>query len=159
MPVLGVRIPVKLPWKGATNNTEQFVSMKAPVAKKLGFSSAKKTELEYKVEVQKKDKADGTKVSGKVTVTRRRRPGYRQRSVKLVFQAGHKGTPGGARSNTLVGKPITIDSKQYKSIQFPITTSVAIAEVVEYFESGNGKNLNVLKVVDVNTGQGYNLIQ
>ena len=156
-PSLGVRIPVKLPWKGATDNTEQFVSMKAPVAKKLGFTSAKKSELEYKVKIQKKDKADGTKVSGTTEVTRRRRPGYRQRSIKLIFQTGHKA--GGGRSNTLQGKQIKIGSGSYKSIQFPITTSVLISEVVDYFESGNGKSLGVLKVIDVNSGQGYNLIQ
>lgn len=150
-PSLGVRIPVKLPWKGATNKEEQFVSMKAPMAKALGFQSASKADLEYKVKVQKKDKPDGEKVSGTSLVTRRRRPGYRQRSIKLVFQIGTKGN--------LTGKLFKVGKSSYKSIQFPITTSIAIAEVVEYFESGNGKNLNVLKVVDVNSGQGYNLIQ
>lgn len=149
-PTRGVRIPVKLPFKGATNNEDQFVSMKAPVAKALKFASASKADLEYTVQVQKKDE-EGNKVSGTTSVKRRRRPGYRQRSVKLTFQTGAKGKT--------TGNTIKVGTSSYKTLQFPITTSVAIADVIDYFESGAGKSLGVLKVTDVNTGQGYNLIQ
>lgn len=147
-PILGTRIPVKLPWKGATNNEEQFVSMKAPVAQFLGFNKANQNDLLYEVEIKKLDKP-GEKVQGTTKIKRRRRPGYRQRSVKIYF-----GDP-------KTGKSVTkkIGSKQVKSVQFPITTSVIINEVIEYFETGGGKNLQVVKVVDANSGQGYPVIQ
>lgn len=149
-PVTGVRIPVKLPWKGATDDKDQFVAIKEPVAKFLKFDSAKRSELEYQVDVQKKDE-EGKKISGTTKVTRRRRPGYRQRSVKLTFEQGGK--------NNKTGKKVKVGKDSYASIQFPITTSVPIASVIEYFETGKGKGLGVLKVTDVNSGQGYNLIQ
>ena len=145
-PTRGIRIPVKLPWKGATDKEDQFVSMKSTVAKYLKFDNATKDELEYEVTIQKKgdDK-------GKTTVKRRRSPGYRQRSVKLTFQVG-------SGVGKTIGTKATIGGGSYASIQFPITTSVSISDVVNYFESGAGKGLKVLKVTDVNTGKGHNLI-
>lgn len=146
-PVKGVRIPVKLPWKGATDNKEQFVSIKKPVAEFLKFDTADRKDLEYQVKIDKKD-SEGKKVKGKTNVTRRRRPGYRQRSVKVDFDLGKKGN----------GKGQKVGNKNRKSISFPITPSVAIAEVVEYFETGKGKDLKVVKVTDMTTGQGYAII-
>lgn len=148
-PITGVRIPVKLPWKGATDNKDQFSAIKEPLAKFLKFNKAKRSDLEYKVKVQKKDEA-GQKVAGTELVTRRRRPGWRQRSIRLTFEQGTK--------TNKTGKKVKIGKLSYATVQFPITPSVAIAEVIEYFESGAGKGLGVLKVTDVNTGQGYNLI-
>lgn len=157
MPTTGVRIPVKLPWKGATDNTDQFVSMKDSVAEFFGFDTATRQDLTYETKVNKKDKANGDKVSGQATVKRRRRPGYRQRAVIVVFQTGKKGS--GSRSSTLVGKPVKVNNKEYKSLQFPITTSVTIDEVISYFETGAGARLNALKVIDANSGQGYPVIK
>lgn len=156
-PVQGVRIPVKLPWKGATDNKDQFVSIKEPVAKALKFDKATRADLVYEVEVNKKDKSDGTKVTGQTTVKRRRRPGYRQRGVRVVFQTG--GTGSGTNKVPTVGKQIKVGSSSYKSLQFPITSSVPIEEVIAYFETGAGSGLNALKIVEVNTGQSYPVIK
>ncbi len=143
-PIFGTRIPVKLPWKGATNNEDQFVSIKAPVAEFLGFNKANNGDLKYNVKVKKLDKP-GEVVQGEAKVPRRRRPGYKQRSVRIYF-----GDP-------KTGKPVSkkVGTKQVKSLQFPITKSVVINEVVEYFETGGGKKLQVVRVVDANSGQGY----
>ncbi|NJL51170.1 MAG: hypothetical protein HC930_01245 [Hydrococcus sp. SU_1_0] len=86
-PIVGIRIPVKLPWKGATNNEEQFVSMKEPVAKWLGIQAATEAELSYTAKVNKKDKpgADGTTSKTQVNVKRLRRPGFKQRAVRVSF--------------------------------------------------------------------------
>lgn len=81
-PIKGVRVPVKLPFKGATDNTDQFSRIKLPVATFLKFDQAKKEELEYSVNVNKKD-SGGEKSSAKVKVKRRRNPGYRTRSITL----------------------------------------------------------------------------
>ena len=156
MPVAGNRIPVKLPWKGATNDEPQFVSMKKPVAEFFGFDEATREELSYKVKVQKKDKSDGEKVTGTTEVTRRRRPGYKQRAVRVVFQMGRPAA--GSRKSTLTGKQVKVGKDSYKSIQFPITTSVPIEEVINFFEKGGGSKLKALKLVEANTGQGYPLI-
>ena len=156
-PVHGVRVPVKLPWKGATDDKDQFVSMKEPIAKVLKFDKASKAELNYKVKVNKKDKSDRDKVGGKAEVTRRRRPGYRQRAVIVVFQYGGTGT--GEAKKPAVGKQIKIGAYSYKSIQFPITKSVPIEKVIEYFETGAGSGLNALKIIEANTGQGYPVIK
>ncbi len=141
--IKGTRIPVKLPWKGATDGEDQFVSMKQPVAEFLKMQSATKADLTYEVKVKKKGEATST-----VTVKRRRRPGYRQRSIMVQF---------GLTKN---GKQITksIGGKSVSSIQFPITKSVPIDDVVTYFESGAGKSLGIRRVVDVNSGQGYPVI-
>ena len=155
MPVAGNRIPVKLPWKGATDDKPQFVSMKQPIAEFFGFDKATREELSYKVKVQKKDKS-GEKVTGTTEVTRRRRPGYRQRAIRVVFQMGRAG--GSGRKSTLTGKQVKVGSGSYKSIQFPITTSVPIEEVINFFEKGGGSKLKALKIVEANTGQGYPLI-
>jgi len=149
-PIKGVRIPVKLPWKGATNNEDQFVSMKDSVAKFLGFDKATRAELTYEVKVQKKDK-NGEKVSGTATVKRRRRPGFRQRAIRVVFQIGKKGKT--------TGKKVSVGGQSVATLQFPITTSVPIEEVISFFETGAGKNLGALKVVDANSGQGYPVIR
>ncbi len=103
-PIKGTRISVKLPWKGATDQEDQFVSMKQPVAEFLKIQSATNNDLTYEVKVKKKGEATGTTI-----VKRRRRPGYRQRSVKVEF---------GLTKN---GKQITksIGGKTVASVQFP----------------------------------------
>jgi hypothetical protein len=158
-PIVGVRIPIKLPFKGITDNEEQFVSIKQPVAKFLGFKEATTKELEYTTKLNRKNK----RVSGTpnpkdpVTVKRRRRPGYKQRSVRVIFQTGH--AAGGGRQNTLQGKKVKIGKQTVASIQFPITRSVAINDVLEYFETGAGAKLNAIRIVDVTTGQGYPVVK
>lgn len=137
-PIEGTRIPVKLPWKGATNNEPQFVSMKDVIAEELGFDMAEDKDLQYEVKVKTK--------GGAKTVIRRRRPGHRTRAVRCEF---------GTDRN---GKKITrkIGSKTVSSFQFPITASVAINEVVKFFETNAaGKKLKVKRLVEANTGQGY----
>jgi hypothetical protein len=150
MPIEGNRIPVKLPFKGATDNSDQFVSMKAVVAAFLDLKEASKTDLEYEATVKKKGEAGGT-----VKVKRRRRPGYRQRSIKITFRTGRPAAPG--RQSTLVGDLRQVGRKKYASIQFPITKSCSMNEIVQWFESGGGKTLKVLTITDVNTGQSYPL--
>jgi hypothetical protein len=152
-PIKGRRIPVKLPWKGATDNSEQFVSMKEPVAKLLGFTKATQAELLYTTKVNKKDKSPkpADNDNTKVTVKRRRRPGYRQRSIIMTFQIGRIGKTTGAKK--------AIAGESYASVQFPITKSVAIADVIEFFEAGGaGASLKVLKITDANTGQSYPIV-
>ena len=141
--VKGTRVPIKLPWKGATNGEDQFAAIKKPVADFLKFNVASKADLTYYVEVQRKDK-NGEKVGGTKKVARRRRPGNRTRSIRLQFDPKKKAK---------------IDGKTYSTIQFAITTSVVISEVVDYFESGAGKSLGVVRVTDANSGQGYPIIQ
>ncbi len=141
--VKGTRVPIKLPWKGATNGEDQFAAIKKPVADFLKFKPASKADLTYYVEVKKKDK-NGEKVGGTKKVARRRRPGNRTRSVKVQFDPKKKAKIGG---------------KSYGSLQFAITPSVVISEVVDYFETGVGKGLGVVRVIDVNSGQGYPIIQ
>ncbi len=148
-PIKGVRIPVKLPWKGATNGKDQFVSMKAPVAKFLKMDSASTSDLEYQVKINKKDEPN-KKIPGTKEVTRRRRPGYKTRSVMIQF--GDNKT--GKKKRVSIGLGV---GSRY-SIQFPITSSTLISDVVKYFESGKGKGLSVVRVTDVTTGQGYALI-
>ncbi len=141
--ISGTRVPVKLPWLGATNNQPQFSSIKKPVADFLRFEAASKADLTYQVSVQKKDK-NGEKVGGTAKVNRRRRPGNRRRSIRLQFAADKKAK---------------INGKSYSTVQFAITPSVAIADVIDYFESGKGKGLGVIRVIDANSGQGYPIIQ
>jgi hypothetical protein len=157
MPIEGNRIPVKLPWKGATDNSDQFVSMKAIVAKFLKIPEASPAELEYTAKVNKLDKpktgASGPASRAQVPVKRRRRPGYRQRSVKITFQTGRAAASG--RQSTLVGKVQKVGKRSYKSIQFPITKHCAINDIVKYFETGAGSSLKVLFITDASTGQSY----
>lgn len=156
MPIEGNRIPVKLPFKGATDNSDQFVSMKAAVAKFLGLKEATETELEYDAKVNKKDKDRKPGDSGGVTIVkRRRRPGYRQRSVKITFVTGNKG--GNGRKRTIVGSPRKIGKGSYNSIQFPVTKSCSINDIIQWFESGGGSKLKVITVTDTSTGQSYPL--
>lgn len=147
-PIKGMRVPIKLPFKGATDNSDQFSRIKLPVANFLKFDQAKKDELEYSVDVNKKDKT-GEKSSVKVKVKRRRNPGYRTRSITIQF------------GNATSGKKIqqTVGGKTVYSLSFPITSSVAISDVVEYFESGKGSGLKVIRVIDANSGQGYPIAQ
>ena len=84
--VKGTRVPVKLPWKGATNGEDQFAAIKKPVADFLKFNVASKADLTYYVEVQRKDK-NGEKVGGTKKGARRRRPGNRTRSIRLQGEA------------------------------------------------------------------------
>jgi hypothetical protein len=158
-PVKGSRVPVKLPWKGVTNNKDQFVAIKEYVAKFLKFDLATHNDLLYETEVNKKDKGDGPQgdVPGKVKVKRRRRPGYRQRSIKVVFQTGRPAE--GGRKSTLVGAKQTVNGQAYASISFPVTKSVAIDDILEYFETGRGASLKARRIVDMNTGQSYPVIK
>jgi hypothetical protein len=156
MPIEGNRIPVKLPFKGATDNSDQFVSMKAIVAKFLELKEASLKDLEYDAKVNKLDKpGTGPASKTQVTVKRRRRPGYRQRSIKITFQTGRPAAVG--RVSTLVGNKQKIGRRSYKSIQFPITKSCSMNEILKWFETGGGSGLKVLVVTDVNTGQSYPL--
>lgn len=141
--VKGTRVPIKLPWKGATNDKDQFAAIKKPVADFLKFKPASKADLIYYVEVKKKDK-NGEKVAGTKKVARRRRPGNKTRSIRLLFDPKKKAK---------------IQGKSYSSLQFAITSSVVISEVVDYFETGEGKSLGVVRVIDANSGQGYPVIQ
>lgn len=157
MPIIGTRIPVKLPWKGATDNTEQFVSMKEPVAKWLGLSAATQAELEYTQKVDKKNKS-GEKDTGagaQTTIKRRRRPGFRQRSVRVSF--GSKAVQSGGRTKRTPNKK-KIGGATVASVQFPITKSVPINDIIKFFESGAGKSLGVKQVTDVTTGQSYPIV-
>lgn len=150
MPIEGNRIPVKLPFDGATDGKEQFVSMKAVVANFLGLKEATITDLEYKTTVKKKGEAGGS-----VQVKRRRRPGFRQRSIKITFQTGRPAAAG--RKSTLVGSKKKVGRGSYASIQFPITKSCSMNDIIKWFESGGGAKLKVLTITDVNTGQSYPL--
>lgn len=137
-PIKGTRIPVELPWRGATSNEPQFVSMKEPVAQVLGFKYADKKDLEYQVKIKTK--------SGPKVVTRRRRPGYRARAIRCEFGLDDNGNK--------VSKKI--GDKVCESFQFPITTSVAIDDVITFFETNaTAKKLKVKRVVEANSGQGY----
>lgn len=148
MPIEGNRIPVRLPFDGATDSKPQFVSMKAVVAKFLGLKEAELKDLEYETKVKKKGDAGGS-----VIVKRRRRPGFRQRSIKITFQTGRPAAAG--RKSTLVGSKRQVGRSKYASIQFPITKSCSMAEIVKWFEKGEGSALKVLAVTDVTTGQSY----
>lgn len=140
--IKGTRIPIKLPWKGATNDEDQFAAIKKPVADFLKFKPASKADLTYYVKVKKKDK-NGEKVAGTKEVARRRRPGNKTRSIRLLFDPDKKAK---------------IQGKSYSSLQFAITSSVVISEVIDYFETGAGKGLGVIRVIDANSGQGYPII-
>ncbi|NJL51169.1 MAG: hypothetical protein HC930_01240 [Hydrococcus sp. SU_1_0] len=56
--------------------------------------------------------------------------------------------------------PLTknVGGKTVGSVQFPITKSVAIIDVVNYFKSGKGKGLGVKKVTDASTGASYPVV-
>jgi hypothetical protein len=150
MPAEGNRIPVKLPFKGISDGKDQFVSMKSTVADFLGLGEATEAELEYKTTIKKKGEG-----SGSVTIKRRRRPGYRQRSVKITFRTGRPAATG--RPSTLAGKKQKVGNKTYASIQFPITKSCGMTDIIEWFEAPGQKKLGVLTVTDVTTGQSYPL--
>jgi hypothetical protein len=152
MPIEGNRIPVKLPFKGATDNSDQFVSMKAAVASFLKLKEATPSELEYETTIDKKDPAD-KRTKNPVKVKRRRRPGFRQRAVKITFKMGRKAINGSP--STFIGKERQVGRKTYKSIQFPITKSCSMNDIVHWFESGGGSGLGVLSVTDMTSGQSY----
>lgn len=148
-PIEGVRVPVKLPWKSLALNEEQFVSMKKPVAEFLKLKSATKQELTYKGEIRYKERdKDGNPTGNYKTkrVDRIRRPGYKQRSIKIIF--GDKKT--GKR------KQISIKGAgRYYSVSFPVTKSISIEQIVNDFKFGDYKNFDVVRLEDVNSGQGY----
>lgn len=150
MPAEGNRIPVKLPWKGISDNKEQFVSMKSTVAKFLGLGEATEKDLEYSTKIKKKGEG-----GGEVTIKRRRRPGFKQRSIKITFQTGRPAAAG--RKSTLAGKKMKVGNNSYASIQFPITKSCGITDILEWFEAAPQKKLKVLTVTDTTTGQSYPL--
>lgn len=152
MPVIkGTRIPVKLPWKGVTSGEDQFVSMKEPVALALGFDFAEKSELKYETTVyynERNEKGDVVARKEK-KVERYRTPGYRTRSIRVEFG-----------KNPRTGKPVKykIGSVLVGSFQFPITNSVPIAAVIDFFKTGKGKKLGAKRIVDANSGQGYPVV-
>lgn len=147
-PIKGVRVPVKLPWKGAAHEDEQFVSMKKPVAEFLKLDAAEDKDLEYKgiIRYKKRDK-DGNPTGNLVEkeITKVRIPGYRQRSIKVYF--GDKKT--GQRKKQKIG------NQSNYTIDFPVTRSVSIAEIRKDFMTGRWKNLSVIRIMDTSTGQGY----
>ena len=137
-PISGTRIPVRLPWKGATDGESQYVSMKNVIAEKLGFDQATDAELNYVAKVKTK--------GGVKTVVRRRRPGYRTRAIRVEFGKNERG-------NKIYRD---IGNKQVNSFQFPITSSVPIEQVIKFFENNAaGKKLKAKRIVEANTGQGY----
>lgn len=149
MPVIkGTRIPVKLPWKGATDGKDQFVSIKEPVAEILGFELATEKDLKYEVTVYYNEYDNKGNVTSKKEkkVPRYRTPGHRTRAIRVEF-----GT------NPRTGKAVKskVGSQLVASFQFPITKSIAIAEVIDFFKTGKGKKLKAKRIVEANSGQGY----
>lgn len=138
--VKGARVNVQLPWRGVTNNEPQFVRMKRPVARLLGFQIVVTSTQTYTTRVQEKDEPDRS-VSGFQNVTRVRRAGYRRRSFTVFFEDAVK--PQG-EGNTL----------SFKSVSFPVTTSTAVIDVIKYFEGSIGRNLKVTKL-RTDTGATY----
>jgi hypothetical protein len=148
-PVKGVRIPVKLPWKGVAHDDEQFVSMKAPVANFLELQAADEKDLTYKGKILYKERNDDGKPVGSLKskeVTKTRIPGYRARSIKVIF--GDRGT---GQRETFNG----VDKIARSSISFPVTKSISITEIRQEFITGKWKNKPVVRIEDVNSGQGY----
>ncbi len=147
-PLKGVYVPVKLPWKGVAHDNEQFVSIKRPIAEYFKLEPAKKTDLTYKTKIRYKERNADGKPAGQLKtkeVTKTRSPGHRQRAVRVIFGDRKKGIP----SSVKVGE------RNVKSCQFPITKSVSISDIREEFLTGRWKNLPVIRIVEVNTGQGY----
>ena len=147
-PAKSVRIPVKLPWKGVTTNEDQFVSMKSTTAAFLGLSTAKDNDLKYETVVRyKKVGTDGKKSTAwsRKKVKRVRRPGYKQRSVMIIF-----GNDNGKRQQKSIPGIGSVSS-----LSFPITKSVSITEVRDSFKGGEYKGKGVIRVIDMSTGQGY----
>ena len=139
--VKGARVNVKLPWKGVTDDKAQFVRMKRPVARLLGFEIVKTSTQTYTTKVQEKDESPTQKKSGFQEVIRVRRAGYKQRSFTVFFEEPVKPTGEG---NTL----------SFDSISFPVTTSTPLIEVIKYFEGSIGKKLKVTKL-KTNLGATY----
>lgn len=135
-PVEGTRVIVKLPFKGATNNEDQFTMIKKPVAEALNFEVENTSKNFYEVSANVKDDPD-KKTSGTKKIKRVRLPGYRNQSIRVIFE-----------------KAKTINKKSVKSVSFPITSSVLIYDVIEYFETGKGKGLDVEKII-TSRGQTY----
>ena len=124
------------------------------------MDTATRAELNYDVKVTKKKnpRSKLPRVPGeKANVTRRRTPGYKTRGVRVVFQTG--GTGSGLNKKPTIGKKIKVGIRSFKSLQFPITDSVPIEKVLAYFETGNGKSLNALKIVEANTGKSYPVLK
>lgn len=147
-PVQGVRVPVKLPWKGAAHNNDQFVSIKKPVVEFLKLEIAKEKDLVYKGEIRyKKRDSDGNPTGALQTkkVNKIRRPGYKTRSIKVIFGDRKTGTP----------KKVVIGKDGRYSIDFPVTRSILISDIRTEFMTGQWKNLSVIRIVDTSTGQGY----
>lgn len=138
--VKGARVNVKLPWKGISDNKEQIVRMKRPVAKLLGFDIVKTSELLFDTKIQEKDEPD-KKVSGFQSIQRVRLAGYKQRSFTVFFEEPVK--PQG-EGNT----------KSFSSVSFPVTTSTAVLDVIKYFEGAIGGRLKVVKL-KTDRGQTY----
>ena len=147
-PIKGVRVPVKLPWKGAAQDNDQFVSVKKPVAEYLKLDAASRADLTYKGKIRfKRRDADGNPTGDLLSkvVDKIRRPGFRQRSIRVFFGNRNTGEP----------KGVIIGTNKRKSFDFPVTKSVLISDIYDEFMTGKWKGLPVIKIVDTSTGQGY----
>lgn len=146
-PLKGVRVPVKLPWKSAALDEDQYVSVKKPVVEFLKFDIAKDKDLEYKGKIFYKDKKDGESTGNLKSkdVKKLRRPGFRQRSIKVIF--GDKKT--GKK------KKVTVGGKSVYSISFPVTKGILMSDIREEFMTGKWKGLSVIRIENMDTGQGY----
>lgn len=148
-PIKGVRVPVKLPWKGVAHEDDQFVSMKKPVANYLRIEIAKEKDLTYEGTIRYKSRDDKGNPTGNFktkTVARTRIPGYRQRAIKVIFgdrKTGQRKPHGG------------VDSIKRDSFNFPVTRSVSITEIRDEFINGKWSSLPVVRIEDANSGQGY----
>lgn len=118
-PTKGSRILVELPSPLADEKKGNLISIKQGVATLLGFNPVAKiprTEVTIKT------------AAGERKIERLRSGSYRRRQVTLYFE-----------------KPQTVKGSKgkYKSVSMPIPSGTSIADVVEYFSSGAGKNRKV----------------
>lgn len=135
--VTGERVIVELPWKGITDNQPQYTRVKKPVAQLLKFKIKNTSDMYFEQEFSEKDKSPTEKVGGKQKAKVPRRGGYRQRSIKIIF-----------KNNKIIGK------QSFASVNFPVTTSCSVLEMIKYFETGEGKSLGVTRLV-TDKGQTY----
>ena len=147
-PIKGVRVPVKLPWKSAALNEEQFTSIKKPIVEYLKLEAATEKELTYQGEIRYKKRDKDGKPTGELLtkkVDKIRTPGYRQRSIKVIFGDRKTGT----------SKKETIGKTNRASFDFPVTKSILISDIWDEFMTGKWKTYSVIRIVDTSTGQGY----
>ncbi len=149
-PIKGVRVPVLLPWKGAASEDKQFASIKKPIVEYLKLEIAKEKDITYKGEIRYKKRDSNGKPTGNLLtkkVNKTRRPGFKQRSIKVIF--GDRNT--GGRKTVAIGKA------RRSSFDFPVTKSILIHDIRKEFMTGKWKNLPVVRIIDTSTGQGYSI--